>query len=279
MMQELPLRSGDPESVGGYRVTARLGEGGQGTVFLGQAPDGMRVAVKLLHARFDGDAKARARFAREISAAQRVASFCTARVLAADVEGDSPYLVSEFIDGPALSQVVRERGPLVGDALHRLAVGTATALAAIHGASVVHRDFKPSNILLSSDGPRVVDFGIARAMDSTSALTSHVIGTPAYMAPEQVSGSAIGPPADVFAWGATLVFAATGRAPFGQDTVPAIFQRILTQAPPLDHLPEPLRSIVGAALRKDPVDRPAAETLLHHLLNDTAPPPVMPPRP
>jgi serine/threonine protein kinase len=133
-------------------VIARLGSGGQGTVFLGQAPDGTSVAVKLLHARLDGDPKVRSRFAGEIAAARRVASFCTARILAADVEGDSPYLVSEFIDGPALSQAVGERGPLTGDDLRRLAVGTATALVAIHAAGVVHRDFKPANILLGDQG-------------------------------------------------------------------------------------------------------------------------------
>ncbi|WP_433228665.1 serine/threonine-protein kinase [Actinomadura formosensis] len=272
MPQGTPLEPGDPASVAGYRVTARLGSGGQGTVFLGQASDGALVAIKLLHTRLDGASRARVRFAREIGTARRVASFCTARVLAADVEGDVSYLVSEFIDGPTLSQAVRRRGPLTGDDLHRLAVGTATALVAIHAADVVHRDFKPSNILLGDQGPRVVDFGIARAMDAISTLTSQVIGTPAYMAPEQVAARPVGPAADIFAWGATLIFAATGRAPFGQDSVPAVFQRVLTQDPNLGDLPEPLRAIVASCLAKDPADRPTAEQLLHRLLHGTATP-------
>jgi Protein kinase domain len=267
-----PLRPGDPVRVAGYRVTARLGSGGQGTVFLGQAPDGAAVAVKLLHARLDNTPEARVRFAREIGAARRVASFCTARILAADVEGETPYLVSEFIAGPTLSQAVRERGPLTGDDLHRLAVGTANALVAIHAAGVVHRDLKPANILLGEQGPRVVDFGIARAMDATSTLTSQVIGTPAYMAPEQVAGDPVSPATDIFAWAATMVFAATGCAPFGQDTVPAVFQRVLSQTPDLGGLPAPLRTIVTFCLAKNPADRPTAEQLLHDLLRGPAQP-------
>ncbi|GAA4621047.1 hypothetical protein GCM10023196_007390 [Actinoallomurus vinaceus] len=271
MRQGLPLQPGDPAEIAGYRVVGRLGVGGQGTVFLGHAPDGSAVAVKVLHTRFDGDAKARARFAREIGAARRVASFCTARVLAAEVAGDTAYLVSELIAGPALSAVLAERGPLTGDDLHRLAVGTATALGAIHQAGVVHRDLKPSNILLGPQGPRVIDFGIARAMDATGTMTSQIVGTPAYMAPEQVAGEAVGPATDVFAWGATMTAAATGRPPFGQDTVPAMFNRILTQPPDLGDMAEPLRGIAAACLAKAPEARPSAEELLHWLLGGSAP--------
>ncbi|TNY38874.1 serine/threonine-protein kinase [Thermomonospora catenispora] len=271
MPQAAPLRPGDPTEVAGYRLAGRLGSGGQGTVFLGHAPDGSPVAVKMLHARFDGDERARTRFAREIQAARQVASFCTARVLAADLADDTPYLVSEFIDGPSLATVVREQGPLAGDELHRLAVGTATALVAIHRAGVVHRDFKPSNILLASQGPRVIDFGIARALDETVTLTSQAVGTPAYMSPEQVSGARLGPPTDVFAWAATMVFAATGRPPYGQDTMPAVFHRILTAGPDLGDLAEPLRGIVAACLAKDPQKRPTADRVLHWLLEGGSP--------
>src|ERR671914_1529531 len=198
MPQATPLLPGDPERLGAYELTGRLGEGGQGMVFLGTAPaddpgdggPGVPVAVKLLHARLSTDAKARSRFAAEVAVAQRVAPFCTAPILDADVEGDTPYIVSEYIDGPSLQDVVSRQGPRTGTALHRLAVGTITALTAIHQAGVVHRDLKPSNVLLAADGPRVIDFGIARALDATGTLSSTAIGTPAYMAPEQISGTA-----------------------------------------------------------------------------------------
>src|SRR4051794_805563 len=171
-MPGTPLRANDPERVGAYLLTGRLGEGGQGVVYLGEGPDGEQAAVKLLHAGFSGDARMRARFAGELASAKRVAPFCTARILDADVEGDAPYLVSEFIDGPSLRGVVDAEGPRSGDALQRLAIGTVTALTAIHEAGIVHRDFKPGNVLLAADGPRVIDFGIARALDATGTLSS-----------------------------------------------------------------------------------------------------------
>jgi predicted Ser/Thr protein kinase len=261
-----PLKPGDPAAMAGYRLAGRLGEGGQGTVYLGYAAGGEPVAVKVLHARVAGDETARKRFAREISTAGRVAPFCTARVLAAEVEGDVPYLVSELIEGPSLRDVVRRDGPMRGAALDRLAVGTLTALTAIHRAGVVHRDFKPGNVLLSPQGPRVVDFGIARALDGTSTLTSQAVGTPSYMAPEQLEGQTIGPAADLFAWGCTMVHSATGRPPFGVDNVPAIIGRILDEEPDLGDLTGPLRDMVARCLDKNPAARPTAEQLLIHLL-------------
>ncbi|MFS2292379.1 MAG: ABC transporter substrate-binding protein [Actinomadura sp.] len=268
-----PLREGDPSRLGSYRLTGLLGEGGQGAVYLGEDEAGRRVAVKLLHARFSGDPKARARFAAEVATAKRVSAFCTARVLDSDVEGDRPYIVSEYIEGPSLSEVLAADGPLRGAELDRLAIGTMTALAAIHQAGVVHRDFKPANVLLAPDGPRVIDFGIARALDATGTMSSTAVGTPAYMAPEQISGAQVGPAADVFAWGATMVYAACGRPAFGQDSIPAVMHRILSLPPDLGDLGEPLREIVANCLSKDPALRPASQHVLAHLLALAGSPP------
>lgn len=268
-----PLRAGDPKELAGYRLEGLLGEGGQGAVYRAHGTDGKPVAIKILYARVAEDATARARFAREISAARRVAPFCTARVLAADVEGDAPYLVSELIDGPSLQQAIQQNGVMRGADLERLAIGTLTALTAIHQAGIVHRDFKPANVLLSAQGPRVVDFGIARALDQTSTLTSQALGTPAYMAPEQLEGTTIGPAADMFAWGCTIGYAATGGPPFGNDTVPAVIGRILDEAPDLSGMDTgPLRDMVTRCLDKDPSARPTAEALLAHLLGQPTSP-------
>ncbi|WP_131741176.1 serine/threonine-protein kinase, partial [Actinomadura roseirufa] len=213
-----PLQDHDPRAVGAYRLEARLGTGGQGVVYLGRAGDGPPVAVKVLHV--DGP-MARSRFARELEAAKRVSRFCTAQVLDADVTGDRLYIVSEYVEGPTLAEHVHERGPQRGADLERLAIGTATALAAVHAAGIVHRDFKPANVIMGATGPRVIDFGVARVLDAVATTVGHVIGTPAYMAPEQAAGRRVGPAADVFAWASTLLFAASGRPPFGTDAVPA----------------------------------------------------------
>jgi ABC-type transport system substrate-binding protein len=268
MPETAPLRASDPEQLGSYRLTGRVGEGGQGTVYLGESTEGKRVAVKLLHAQFSGDAKARARFAGELASAKRVAPFCTARMLDADLDGDLPYLVSEFIDGPSLREVVDGQGPRTGGVLQRLAIGTVTALTAIHEAAIVHRDFKPTNVLLATHGPRVIDFGIARALDTAGTLTSTTVGTPSYMSPEQISGQVAGPPTDVFAWACTMVYAATGSPPFGQDSIPAVMHRILNQEPALGILTGPLRDIVYTCLAKDPRQRPTAQQILLRLLSN-----------
>ncbi|MFG1862252.1 serine/threonine-protein kinase [Microbispora bryophytorum] len=266
MPQIAPLQPGDPTRLGPFVLSGRLGEGGQGVVYLGQGQAGEQAAVKLLHVKFSGDAIARSRFARELRAAQRVASFCTARVLAADLEGDTPYIASEFIDGRSLSEAVEENGPLTGSVLERLAVGTATALTAIHQAGIVHRDFKPDNVLLAVDGPRVVDFGIARLLDSTATITSRAIGTPAYMAPEQISGGDVGPPADVFSWASTIAYAATGDVVFGGNSIAVVLNRILNHDIDTGMLPEPLGGVVRACLRKSPDERPTADQILLRLL-------------
>ncbi|MFF4773120.1 serine/threonine protein kinase [Microtetraspora fusca] len=265
-----PLRPTDPGRLGSYALTGRLGEGGQGVVYLGAGPSGEPVAVKWLRADLAGDASMRERFLREATSAKRVAPFCTAQVMDTGVEQERPYIVSEYIEGPSLQQRVQASGPISGPALHRLAVGTATALAAIHQAGVVHRDLKPANVIMGPDGPRVIDFGIARAVDSSNTLTSQPVGTPSYMSPEQIMGEPAGPPADLFAWGCTIVSAATGRAPFGNDTMPAVINRILNSPPDLGNLGAPLRDVVTACLAKDPRARPTAEQVLLRLLQNSA---------
>ncbi|MFI7131724.1 protein kinase [Nonomuraea sp. NPDC050153] len=260
-----PLLPEDPPAVGPYRLFGRLGVGGQGVVYLGQAPDGRRVAVKVL---VDGLADDH-RFAKEIDAARRVEPFCIAQVLDASL-GGRPYIVTEYVEGPSLQQAGRHYGA----DLQRLAVATATALAAIHRAGVVHRDFKPANVLLGRDGPRVIDFGIARAAGHSLTVTSSIVGTPAYMAPEQLAGAPLGPAVDVFAWASVIVFAATGHPPFGNDSLPAVIRRILHDEPYLGDLPGPLRSIVLACLAKDPAARPAMQDVLLRLIG--APPTGLP---
>ncbi|GAA4957459.1 serine/threonine protein kinase [Nonomuraea thailandensis] len=257
-----PLRPGDPEAIAAYRIAGRLGEGGQGVVYLAQAPDGRPVAVKVLRE----SARADDRFAREVAAARRVEPFCVAQVLDAST-GGRPYIVSEYVEGPSLQEAGRHHGA----DLQRLAVSTATALAAIHQAGIVHRDFKPANVLLGRDGPRVIDFGIAHAADSALTVTSGIVGTPAYMAPEQLAGAYVGPAADVFAWASVVVFAGTGRPPFGDDTMPAVINRILNHEPFLGGLPEPLRPIVHACLAKDPAARPGMQDVLLRLLGASHP--------
>ncbi len=262
----------DPASLGPYKLIGRLGRGGYGVVYLGETPASERVAVKLLQTQLAEAGGERDRFAREAAAAKQVARFCTAQVIDADIAGDQPYIVSEYVPGPSLQALVNEQGPLQGGALDRLAIGTATALVAIHQAGVIHRDLKPPNVLIGPDGPRVIDFGIARMMDRQATMTGHMLGTPAYMAPEQVTGAEITPAADVFAWGATLVFAANAMPPFGRDTLAALAHRILNEEPQLGALSGRLRSLVAECLNKDPARRPSASMLLMRLLGHDAVP-------
>lgn len=266
MPEIAPLEAGEPRRLGPFRIVGRIGEGGQGIVYLGVNESGERAAIKLLHVKFSGDSVARSRFAREARAAQRVASFCTAGVIGVDLEGDTPYIASEYIEGRSLQEAVETDGPLRGTALQRLAIGTATALTAIHQAAIVHRDFKPDNVLIAADGPRVVDFGIARIVDSTGTITSRAIGTPAYMAPEQISGADVGPHTDVFAWGATIVFAATGEIAFAGNSIAVVLNRILNHEVDVGAMPEPLRGVVRSALSKSPAARPSAGQILLRLL-------------
>ncbi|MGV9329967.1 protein kinase domain-containing protein [Streptosporangium sandarakinum] len=262
-----PLTSADPGRLGEYEIIGRLGEGGQGTVYLAAHPAGgdERYAVKLLYRSLGEDRHA---FLREAELAKQVARFCIAQVVDAGLAGDRPYIVSEFVDGPSLQREVELGGPRSGGALERLAIGTATALAAIHRAGIVHRDFKPQNVLLGPDGPRVIDFGLARALDTGAAPVAGGAGTPAYMAPEQVEGAEVGPAADVFAWGATMCFAANAWPPFGHDSVAAVLHRVLTASPELGRLDGWLGRLVAGCLAKDFRDRPTSRELLLALLGE-----------
>ncbi|MER7545345.1 DUF4389 domain-containing protein [Spirillospora sp. NPDC127506] len=263
-----PLEQDEPRVLGPYRLLGRLGRGGMGTVYLGAEPDGRRVAVKVVNRDLAGEPAFLERFRREVTAARRVHRFCTAPVLDAELDQDPPYIVTEYIDGPSLEKAVAERGPLPGSDLEGIAVGVATALAAIHGAGIVHRDLKPANVLLSSTGPRVIDFGIARALDAPDGptRTGQFVGTPAYIAPEVLRGERVEPASDVFAWGCVVAYAGTGRPPFRGRTVAETFHRIGREAPDLAGLDPGLREIVSAALSKEPAARPTARQLLTRLV-------------
>jgi Protein kinase domain len=258
-----PLQAGDPPYVGAYRLTARLGAGGMGRVFLGVSPGGRKVAVKLMLPGHSGDWEFRQRFAREVVAARRVGGFHTASVVDADPAADPPWMVTAYIPGPSLDEVVRSTGPLAPSALRALAAGLAEGLCAVHAVGLVHRDLKPGNVIMAEDGPRIIDFGIARATNSTSLTSSGVlVGTFSFMSPEQVRGDRIGPESDVFSLGSVLAYAAMGYGPFDAATVPAIIHRIATEPPDLGSLSGPLRDVISACLAKNPADRPAPGLLL-----------------
>lgn len=262
-----PLRPSDPQRLGTYRIVGRLGRGGMGTVYLAESESGERAAIKMINPDLADDETFRDRFRREVESARRVRRFCTAPVLDAQLDGEPLFIVTEFVDGPNLDEFVTASGPMRGSSLEHLAVGVATALTAIHGAGVIHRDLKPANVLLSSVGPRVIDFGIARALDTVSGATrtGQFIGTPAYMAPELISGGTASPASDVFAWACVVAFAGTGRAAFDGPTVPSVLYQISHGEPSLDGLDQSLRHLVTRALAKDPAQRPSAQDVLDAL--------------
>jgi serine/threonine protein kinase len=276
-MTTSPLRPSDPRRLGEYRLLSRLGEGGMGTVYLGRDLEGRPVAVKAIRPEHANNREFRARFRSEVQRARQVPSFCTAAVLDADPDDETPYLVVEYVEGPSLQDVVEERGPMAPGDLHSVAVGVAAALTAIHGAGVIHRDLKPSNVLLSLGLPKVIDFGIARALEATTKHTrpGRWVGTVDYMAPERLDPDVgpVTPAADIFAWGGVIVFAGTGRNPFLGDTPVATAAQILTKAPELRGVPDSMIDLVRQAFAKDPGDRPAANDLLQQLLAVNAPHP------
>ncbi len=266
-MARAPLQQTDPARVGRYRLVARLGAGGMGVVYLAETRDGQPVAVKVLRPELADNPEFRTRFGREVTALTRIQGMCTVRVIEADTEAPKPFLVTEYADGPSLSEYVDARGPLDPRMLYGLATGLAEALTAIHAAGIVHRDLKPSNVLLTAAGPKVIDFGIAQALDTTSLTrTGITVGSAGFMAPEQIMGRA-GTAADIFTWAVTVAFAAGGRTPFGTGASDAIMYRIVHEAPDLTAVPPGLRPLVEAALAKDPQARPTAPQLLAELTN------------
>ncbi|MGH4032294.1 N-acetylglucosamine/diacetylchitobiose ABC transporter substrate-binding protein [Actinomycetota bacterium Odt1-20B] len=258
-----PLEAGDPAEIGSYELLGRLGVGGMGEVFLGRGPDGGLAAIKAARTELAGDLEFRRRFAREVDAARQVDGRFTAAVLGADPRARRPWLATEYIPGVSVTEAVAHRGPLPEPSLRALTAGIAAALAAIHAAGLTHRDLKPSNVLLADDGPRVIDFGIARSVaHSQITRTGQVPGTPGYMAPEQLRGSEIGSFTDVYALGATLVYAATGEGPFGHGDVFAMIYRTMEQEANVEGVPgATLRRAVARCLAKDPETRPTVAEL------------------
>jgi outer membrane protein assembly factor BamB len=254
MMQ--PLEEDDPRVAGDFRLRARLGAGGMGQVYLGFSPAGRAVAVKVCHPEFAADPAFVTRFAHEVAAARAVNGLYTAQVIDAGPDDSPPWLATSYVAGPSLHDAVAGHGPLPGPAVWRLAAGLAEALQAVHARGLVHRDLKPANVLLAADGPRVIDFGIARAVDGTSLTTAgYAFGTPAYMSPEQAGGQPATPASDVFALGSVLCFAATGGTPFGDGEPAAVLYRIVHAQPALETAPRALRILVAGCLAKDPADR------------------------
>ncbi|WP_222316512.1 serine/threonine-protein kinase [Streptomyces cavourensis] len=264
-----PLVAGDPDRIGPYPLLGRLGAGGMGRVYLARSAGGRTVAVKVVHEEHISSGEFRARFRREIETARRVGGRYTAPVLDADPDADRPWVATGYVPGPSLEQAVREHGQLPADSVHALAEGLLRALRGIHAAGIVHRDLKPSNVLLTVDGPRVIDFGIARALqvsvESLLTSTGMVIGSPGFMAPEQILGEETGTGADVFALGCVLMYAATGQLPFGNgaSNQHAVMYRIVESAPDLTGVGDaPLRELIGRCLTKKPAERPGVEVLL-----------------
>jgi serine/threonine protein kinase len=262
-----PLRRWDPERIGPFSLLGRLGAGAMGRVYLGRSAAGRLVAVKTIKIEFAEEAGFRARFAHEVAAARQVSGVFTAAVVAADPEADVPWLATAYVPAPSLSHLVRACGPLPVPAARWLAAGCAEALESIHAAGLVHRDLKPSNVLVSPDGPRVIDFGVARAAERIQlTVTRGAVGTPAYMAPEQARDTRQASMAsDVFSLGATLLFAATGHAPYQGETVMDILVRLATEPPDLADLPAELAGIVTACLERSPRKRPTSAAVLAQL--------------
>ncbi|HJD80398.1 MAG TPA: protein kinase [Kitasatospora aureofaciens] len=264
-----PLLPDDPREVGGYRLFARLGAGGMGRVYLSYTPGGRPVALKVVRSEFAEDGEFRRRFAQEVSNAQRIHGLYTAQVIdSGGLDSDAPWLVTAYVPGPSLQQVVREHGALPVRTVLLLMGGIAEALQAIHSVEVVHRDLKPANVLVAGDGPRVIDFGIARAADATALTgTGYRIGSPAFMAPEQAQGRAVTPATDVFALGALAAYVAGGTPPFGDGPDTAVLYRVVHEEPDLTAVPADLRKLVQRCLAKSPEDRPKPAEIIQAARN------------
>lgn len=257
-MAMMRLRREDPRAVGSFRLHRRLGAGGMGVVYLGSDKKGQRVALKVIRPDLAEDQEFRSRFAREVSAARRIRGGCTARLVAADLEAERPWFATQYVPGPSLHDKVADEGPLVAAEAAAIGAALSEGLVAVHEAGVVHRDLKPSNILLSPKGPRIIDFGIAWATGaSTLTHVGTAVGSPGFLAPEQVRGAAVTPATDVFSLGATLAYASTGDSPFGHGSSEVMLYRVVHEEPQLHGVPDALAPLVQACLAKDPDDRPS----------------------
>jgi serine/threonine protein kinase len=257
------LEAGDPSHIGRFQLLGRLGEGGMGRVFLGASPGGRKVAIKVVHPRHANDPAFRRRFSHEVAAARQVGGFHAALVVDADPDADPPWMATAYIPGPSLADAIAQRGPLDEAGVRDLGAALAEGLGAIHACGIIHRDLKPGNVILADDGPRIIDFGIAKSADASSLTASNaVLGTLRYMSPEQVNGQKLTEQSDIFALGAILTYAATGHNPFDGATMPAIIAQILNNPPNLDPLTGDLRDIISACLARKPGDRPSAADLL-----------------
>ncbi|WP_159061528.1 serine/threonine-protein kinase, partial [Streptomyces europaeiscabiei] len=269
-----PLEAGDPTTVASYRLAARLGSGGMGTVYLSYTPGGHPIALKTIRPELSEDPEFRRRFKQEVRAAQRVQGLYTAPVLDHDTEGAQPWLATAYVPGPSLHAAVAEHGALPLNSVLLLLAGVAEALSVIHGAGIVHRDLKPSNVLLAADGPRVIDFGIARAADATALTGTGVsIGTPAFMSPEQAAGKPVTPASDIFALGQVAAFAARGSGAYGDGPSHAVLYRIVHEEPDLSGLADELR-FIERCLAKDPADRPSPAEVVA-LCQEASPTPLV----
>jgi len=258
-----PLTDADPGEIAGYRIGGRLGTGGMGRVYLAFTDGGRPVALKVIRPELGEDPEFRHRFRQEIAAARRVHGLYTAQVLDADPDATPPWLVTAYVPGPSLQETVASHGPMPPGTVLLMMAGVAEALRAIHAAGVVHRDLKPSNVLLAPDGPRVIDFGIAWAAEATAVTRTGIrVGSPQFMAPEQISGVAVAPAIDVFSLGSLAAFAATGRPAFGQGSMEAVLYRVLHEPADLRDCPPPLRGLVERCLAKQPADRPSVTTIV-----------------
>ncbi len=265
-MAMMRLRREDPRVVGSFRLHRRLGAGGMGVVYLGSDKRGQRVALKVIRPELAEDQEFRQRFAREVSAARRIRGGCTARLVAADLETERPWFATQYVPGPSLYDKVGADGPLPAAEVAAIGAALAEGLVAVHDAGVVHRDLKPSNILLSPKGPRIIDFGIAWATGaSTLTHVGTAVGSPGFLAPEQVRGAAVTPATDVFAFGATLAYAAAADSPFGQGSSEVMLYRVVHEEPDLRGVPDALAPLVYACLAKEPEDRPGTARLAERL--------------